>query len=145
MIIEDFIPKLLAHMGIDSAQVTLVDGAEATEVLITVEEQESGLLIGRHAETLESLQHLVRLLYQKELEKPITININDFRQKREIYLQELAQRVAEKAIDSGHPQTLRLNASERRIVHMALSEHSGVYTESEGEGLYRVLKVLPKY
>lgn len=144
MTMEDFVPKLLAHMGIDSAEVVVLEGDEAFEVSITVDEQESGLLIGRHAETLDSLQHLVRLLYQKDLEKPITLNINDFRQKRETYLHELAERIAEKVIMSGRPQILRLSASERRVVHVALSEHSQVRTESEGEGIYRVLKVLPR-
>ncbi len=144
MTTQDFVQQLLAHMGIDSATVTLIDSEENLEVNIAVDETESGLLIGRHAETLESLQHLVRLLYQKDIEKPISVNINDFRQKRTDYLSELASRVAERVISSGRPQTLRLPASERRIIHMVLADHDQVRTESEGEGTYRVLKVFPK-
>lgn len=144
MTTQDFVQQLLAHMGIDSAVVTLIDSDENLEVNISVDETESGLLIGRHAETLESLQHLVRLLYQKDIEKPISVNINDFRQKRTDYLSELANRVAERVIASGRPQTLRLPASERRIIHMVLADHEQVRTESEGEGTYRVLKVFPK-
>lgn len=144
MVLQDFVTQLLAHMGMDTATVDVVDSPDSLLVTIRVEEQESGLLIGRHAETLDSLQHILRLLFQREANKPITLNINDFREHREEYLHELAERVAQRVITTGRPQTLRLSPSERRIIHLALSTHESVATQSEGDGDYRVLKVFLK-
>lgn len=142
--IQDFLSGLLAHMGIDSSSVEITDTDDAVKISIHCEEADSGLLIGRHAETLDAMQHIVRLLYQKEYEKPLIVNINDFRESREEYVRDLALRMAQRVIETGHPQTLHLPAHERRLVHMALADHAEVKTESEGEGTYRVLKVLLK-
>lgn len=144
MTAQDFLTQLLAHMGIDTATVEVSDQEDSLSISLHADEQESGLLIGRHAETLDALQHITRLLFQKDIEKPIILNINDFREQRESYLQDLSTRVAARVEETGRPQILRLNAHERRVVHMALSDHPSVTTQSEGEGPYRVLKVLPK-
>lgn len=142
--IQDFLTGLLAHMGIESSTADISQADDAVIVSIHCEETESGLLIGRHAETLDAIQHILRLLYQKEYEKPIVLNINDFRESREAYVKDLALRMAERVMETGNPQTLHLPAHERRLVHMTLADHESVTTVSEGEGIYRVLKVLLK-
>jgi spoIIIJ-associated protein len=144
MEINDFLSGLLAHMGIESSTIEVAETDDAVVVSLRCEESESGLLIGRHAETLDAMQHILRLLYQKEYEKPLVLNINDFRESREQYITELATRMAERVIETGHPQSLHLPAHERRLVHMALAEHEKVTTLSEGEGAYRVLKIVLK-
>ncbi|MEP7166940.1 MAG: R3H domain-containing nucleic acid-binding protein [Candidatus Woesebacteria bacterium] len=144
MIIQDFVTQLLAHMGTESARVEIEETDESVVVHLFSDENESGLLIGHHAETLDALQHILRLLFQKDFEQPIMVNINDFRQEREEYLKNLARRVADRVIESGRPQVLRLSANERRIIHMTLADDPSVTTESEGEGAYRVLKIVLK-
>ncbi len=144
MTIQDFLSGLLAHMGIESSTVDISEIDDAVVVSIHCEETESGLLIGRHAETLDAMQHVLRLLYQKEYEKPIVLNINDFRESREEYIRDLANRMAERVVETGHPQVLHLPAHERRLVHMALAENTQVTTQSEGEGPYRVLQIVLK-
>ena len=144
MSVQDFLSGLLAHMGIESSSVEITEAEDAVLISITCEESESGLLIGRHAETLDAMQHILRLLYQKEYEKPIVLNINDFRESREEYIKDLASRMAQRVVETGHAQTLHLPAHERRMVHMALADHEKVTTQSEGEGVYRVLKVVLK-
>lgn len=144
MVTQDFVKQLLAHMGVDSVEVQLEELPEAQVIHLTVDEQDSGLLIGRHAETIDSLQRLVRLVCQKDGDLPIHVNINDFRERREEHLRDLAHRIAERVVESGHPYSLRLPANERRIVHMELSGFEGVETESQGEGVHRVLFVKPK-
>ncbi len=144
MVMQDFSSQLLAHMGVESAQVEVLETDDAFVVSIQCDEHESGLLIGRHAETLDAMQHILRLTFQKEYEKPVVVNINDFREHREEYLKDLAQRIADRVIETGKPQTLRLQAHERRLIHMALADNTQVTTQSEGEGPYRVLMVVPK-
>jgi spoIIIJ-associated protein len=142
--IQDFLSGLLAHMGIESSTVEITTLEDSVVVAIHCEESESGLLIGRHAETLDAMQHILRLLYQKDYEKPVVLNINDFRESREEYIRDLATRMAERVVETGHPQSLHLPAHERRLVHMALAENDKVTTQSEGEGPYRVLQIVLK-
>jgi len=60
-------------------------------------------------------------------------------------LVDLAQRLAEKVVASGRPVPVEpMSAHDRRIVHMALVDHEGVTTESEGEGLFRRVVIFPK-
>ncbi len=144
MVIQDFTTQLLAHMGVDDVQVEITSGDDAQTVNLVVGEQDSGLLIGRHAETIDSLQRILRLVCQKDGDKPIHVNINDFRERREERVRELARHVAGRALETGYPQMLRLPANERRIVHMELGEMPDVEAVSEGEGINRVLYVKPK-
>lgn len=144
MTTQDFVKQLLAHMGLENVGVEIEETDEAQVVRLSVEEEDSGLLIGRHAETIDGLQRIVRLVCQKDGDKPIHVNINDFRERREEHLKDLAQRVAERVAESGRPHSLRLPAFERRIVHMELANFPGIETESQGEGANRVLFVKPK-
>ncbi|PWU23449.1 hypothetical protein C5B42_02745 [Candidatus Cerribacteria bacterium 'Amazon FNV 2010 28 9'] len=141
MTTQDFVQQLLAHMGIDDAVLSQEEQDDTIVLTISVPEEESGLLIGHHAETLDALQRVVRLVCQKDDDKAITLNVNDFRQRREDHLREVAARVAEHVVATQQPQYLRLPASERRVIHMALSDHPEVETVSEGEGASRVLYV----
>lgn len=144
MTTQDFVKQLLAHMGMENVGVDIEEADEAQVVHLLVDEQDSGLLIGRHAETIDGLQRVVRLVCQKDGDKPIHVNINDFRERREEHLRDLAQHIAERVVETGEPHSLQLPASERRIVHMVLADFPGVETESQGEGMHRVLFVKPK-
>lgn len=144
MVLHDFLTQLFAHMGIEDVQIEEKDNEEVLEVVITVPADESGILIGRRGETLDALQKVVRLVFQHDVEKPIVVNVNNFREQREEYLAALATRIATQVAETGRPYTLSLPASERRIVHMTLSENEEVQTHSEGEGIDRVLIIEPK-
>ncbi len=144
MTTQDFIKQLLAHMGMEDVGVEIEDTDESQVVHLEVDEQDSGLLIGRHAETIDGLQRIVRLVCQKDGDKPIHVNINDFRERREEHLRDLARRMAQRVVETGHPHSLSLPAFERRIVHMELAEFPGIETESQGEGMQRVLFIKPK-
>lgn len=143
MTTQDFVTHLLAHMGVEDVTVDIVADGEAQTINLTINEQDSGLLIGRHAESIDSLQRIIRLVCQKDGDKPIHVNINDFRERREERVRELARHVAQRALESGYPQMLRLPANERRIVHMELADMSEVEAVSEGEGMNRVLYIKP--
>lgn len=144
MTTQDFIKQLLAHMGMDQVEIEIEDKPEAQVLHLIAPEQDSGLLIGRHAETIDSLQRIVRLVSQKDGDKPIHVNINDFRERREEHLKDLARRLAERVLETGRPHSLHLPAHERRIVHAELTSVAGVETESQGEGVHRVLFIKPK-
>lgn len=136
---------LLSQLGI-SGDVS-VDVDEDGAYRVHIQTEETGLLIGFHGQTLESLQLMLGMLASKKLGswQKIYVNVGDYREKREEALMYMAQRAAEKVLATGQPVELsHLSASERRVVHLTLSGDERVATESMGEGLNRVLVVKPK-
>ncbi len=96
-----------------------------------------GLLIGRRGETLASLQLLVSLIvgHRTKHRMRITIDAENYRERREENLRSLAQRVAQQV--RNYRRAIALEAmppNERRIVHMALADSKDISTESIGEG-----------
>lgn len=104
--------------------------------LIRIDSQEAGMLIGRSGETLAALQHLLRLMANKEFDDfvSLSIDIAGYKDKRKSDLETSALRAAENAIKSERVQLLEpMNSFERRIVHMFLSNREDIETESVGE------------
>lgn len=136
---------LLARLGVSGVVSVDIDETEAFRVHI--ETEETGLLIGFHGKTLESLQIILGLLVSKALGNwvRVYVNVGDYREKREEALMLMAQQAAERALAQGRAIELsHLSASERRVVHLTLSGDERVETESVGEGSRRTLLVKPK-
>lgn len=114
---------------------------------LSVETEDSGVLIGFHGENLYALQLILSLITYKKLGewRRIVIDIGDWRAKREEQLKRMALGAAQKVKFSNESVAMPyLNAAERRIVHLALSNNPDVTTRSEGEGKERRLIVEPK-
>ncbi len=148
MTIQTYLTNMCQHCGLDaeSVKLELEEQDERITVTIDVPEEESGLLIGFHGETLSAMQRLTRVVFQEELgEKRLVININNYREQREEKVQELARRAAYKVLETGRPYTFSyLPANERFIVHTTLSEEPEFETlesVSEGEGRDRMLSI----
>lgn len=118
-----------------------------TDITIKVAEKENGavlylsgeglgVVIGRRGETLDALQYLTSLAansangYYK-----VTLNIGNYRERREQTLTSLARRVSAQVLRTGRNRTLEpMNPYERRIIHTAVQEIDGVTSHSVGEG-----------
>ena len=114
---------------------------------LNLKAEEPASLIGYHGQTLDALQLILNLILTKSLGEyaKVVLDISDWRKRREETVKEIAQKAAIRAKFSGQPQVLKgLKAFERRIIHMVLSDHPDVTTQSEGEGEERVIKILPK-
>lgn len=140
--------ELLAHLDVASKAIKITKDKEGVVSLeLDLPDQQSGILIGYHGETIAALQLLLNMMFYKQTGEwsKLVLNIGGYREKRTNYLTALAQDTATKVIDSGEPLALyNLNPFERRVVHMALSENKEVVTESQGEGKNRFLVVSPK-
>ncbi len=111
-----------------------------------IEGEDSGLLIGRRGETLQSLQYLVNLIVTHQLGRSayVQIDIEGYKERRRETLSGVARRTAERVADSGESAELEpMPAYERRWVHMALASNSEVRTESSGEGSDRFVVIYP--
>ncbi len=139
--------ELLSLLG-SNALIAVEEDKANEAILVKVKtEKETGLLIGKHGETLYSLQTIIGMMVQKKLGEwtRIVVDVGDWREKQDERLKSLAYQIVEKTIESGQPQPIyNLTASQRRVVHMALAKSKDVITESEGEGEDRFLVVKPK-
>jgi spoIIIJ-associated protein len=150
MTITSFLTNLCKHSGIDEAAIAIESNEESSDETILVNvnlpEEDSGLFIGFHGETLNAVQRLTRLVFQdKYPDRKILININEYREQREEKLRAKAQQAAERVLASGRPYVFEgLSSPERFIIHTAISEHAQadqLESFSEGEGRNRVLTV----
>ena len=140
------------------ATIRAVAEAAGLEVEARIEEAEEALLVqleGKDrefflepdgkAEVLQATEHLLLRLYGAQLQpRAVRLTGEGFRERRDEALAAEARRVAGEVRASGQAQTLpRLNAYERRVVHMALQAEPGITTQSAGEGAERRLTVAP--
>lgn len=106
--------------------------------------EETGLLIGHRGETVAAIQAALGMMTRQKTGDfvRIIVNVGDWREKQEEQLRSLAEQAAQRARETGESQPLyNLNAAQRRIIHMILSEDEEVETESHGEGQDRYLVV----
>lgn len=118
----------------------------AVDLILKTDPDVSGMLIGYHGETIASLQLLISLICHRRLGAwhRLTLNVNDYRERREQNLREMALSAAERAKATGKEVIMPpMESFDRRIVHMALADDSSVVTESVGEGRDRRLIISP--
>jgi spoIIIJ-associated protein len=148
---RDTVRQLVSLMGL-SARVAgrwgEADEPEAPRpILVDIRGDDLSLLIGRRGESLAALQYITRLIVGKELGSyaPIVVDVEGYRARRERQLRQLAQRMAEQAVESGRTMTLEpMPPAERRLIHLELRDHQRVFTESIGEGENRKVTIVPR-
>jgi spoIIIJ-associated protein len=139
------VKEILKLLSITPEELSVTTKDDYTQVKIIT--SESAALIGHHGENIASLQLIIRLIvYQKTGKwQKINLNVNDWQEKREEYLKNMASNFAQKVKFSGKEACLPLlSATERRIIHLYLADHPDVETVSEGEGSERRLIIRPK-
>jgi len=143
--VSELLEKMDVQAGITITRVYQED-EDKEVVYVNLEGSDLSFLIGRRAETLNSLQYVTSLIVNKKLNQwiPLQLDIQNFRHRREIELQKLARRMAEQVISTGRRQCLEpMPANERRIVHIELRKNDLVYTESIGEEPNRKICIYP--
>ena len=143
----EILESLISKMGV-SAVVNLkhAHDDEVGGPVFDVDGDDSGLLIGRRGETLRALQFLVTSLASRRIGDRVNmfLDVSGYQARRYESLTNMAERVAERVASSGHPITLEpMPPNERRVVHMALADYSGVTTISTGYGDARQIVVEP--
>lgn len=137
--------QLLSAMGFEATVRANADG-DRVNVTVTVENDEQ-LLGGDRGEVREAMQQILNRMINRGGEGSryyLRLEINDFWEKRETDLKQLAQRLAEEALEkNAEVATDYLNAQERRIIHMTLREDARVKTYSLGIGHIKRLAVAP--
>ncbi|MBW8010938.1 MAG: protein jag [Chloroflexi bacterium] len=149
-IARETVSELLEKMGIN-AEVSAHHGESDNPnynppIIVDISGKDLSILIGRRAETLNSLQFITRLIVGKEIGRGthIVVDVEGYRVRRERTLRDLARRMAEQAIATGRRQKLEpMPPNERRIIHLELQEDPSVTTESIDQDPRRKVTISP--
>ena len=149
MTTDQFLHSICEHCGVAASDIEVTEevGEELISVQLTLPEEESGRFIGFHGETLESLQRIIRVVFNEQFpDKKINLNINNYRQERTEKLAEITRSVAERVLETGQTYTFQsyMPAHERFAIHTTLSElpeSDKLESVSEGEGRDRRLQI----
>ena len=137
--------EFLQKLG-QKGEVVVEENKEDQVVKVEIKTDDPTTLIGFHGKTLSSFQLILGLMVYRLLEKwqRVVVDVNDYREKRDERLRQMALNVAQKVKFSGQSVALLpMSPFERRIIHLALTEFSGVETTSEGEGDRRHVVINP--
>ena len=143
---KDFLRDVFEAMNLTVVVDVKYDELEKT-MDIDLSGDEMGVLIGKRGQTLDSLQYLVSLVVNKDVEDYIRVKVDteNYRKRRKDTLENLAKNIAFKVKRTKRPVSLEpMNPYERRIIHSALQNDKYVSTHSEGEEPYRHVVVTLK-
>ncbi len=134
----EFITNLVANMGLQEVTIAMHPG-DNDDMVITVDGEAAGVLIGHHGDTLDALQYLANLAANKKEEGEkreyarITVDVESYRAKREDALRALARKKANQVLKYKKSIMLEpMNPYERRIIHSEIQHMEGVTTNSIG-------------
>lgn len=140
--IINYLEKLIEKMGFPGKG--KISFREENKIGLEIESQYTGILIGRKGKNLDSIQLLLNV-YAGRLgsECRIILDAENYRERREENLVKLAKKSAEQVRRTRGSRLLEpMNPFERRLVHTTLNELTDIDTISEGEGLYKQIRVL---
>lgn len=137
-----FLSGLVTRIGLDGT--VHVAFREENKLGLDIDTDDSGLLIGKRGATLEAIQLVTNIVAGRlgTESRRVIIDTKDYRNRREQSLVRNARAVAEQVRRTGESRLLEaMNPFERRLVHTALSNSRDIETASEGEGLYKRIRI----
>jgi spoIIIJ-associated protein len=139
--VRGIVERVVGAIGVD-ATVSVAEDDE--ELVVTCDGGDMGLLIGRHGQTIDALQHIINaIVWRAGNEKSVTIDAAGYRERRRVTLEELAEQSAAGALRGERVALEPMTPIERKIVHEYLKERPGVRTASSGNEPYRYVVVEP--
>ena len=133
----EFLTEITEKMGLE-LDITAKSGEES--LYVDIKGKDSGTVIGKRGQTLDAIQYLTSLVVNKDEEKytRVVVDAENYREKRERTLEQLANRLADKVVRTKKPVRLEpMNPYERKVIHATLQSNPNVTTKSEGEEPYR--------
>ncbi|MGZ4031243.1 MAG: RNA-binding cell elongation regulator Jag/EloR [Tumebacillaceae bacterium] len=141
-----FIDDVLRSMNLHDVTVDVVENGDNTYTF-RLSGESIGILIGRRGATLDSFQYLVNLVANKNSDSFLRVQVDaeDYRNRRKETLERLAERLANKSLQSKREVQLEpMSSAERKIIHSYLQGRTDVVTFSMGDEPYRKVVIAPK-
>jgi len=139
-----FLDGVIEHMGYSAT--TKVVSRKGRKVNLSIESDDSSIIIGRKGKNLDALQILANVFAGKiDSERKIIVDSEAYRIRHEEQIIKNAYRTAQQVRKTGRSHLLEpMNPYERRLVHTALNDVTGIETKSEGEGLFKQVRIISK-
>ena len=141
---KSYLTNIALGMGI--TDLTIEHESDGKYVSFKLSSEKAALLIGKRGLTLNALQHLTQLILNKTAKSfmVLQMDVEDYRERRQVALEQLALRMADKALRTRKPVSFEPMASyERKIIHNALANRLDIETYSEGAEPNRYLVIEP--
>jgi spoIIIJ-associated protein len=141
--VQELLEQIVAGVGVEA---TIYVEEDADEVRAELEGEDLGLLIGRHGQMIDAIQHIAYRVACKgaTVRKRVVVDAAGYRERRAVALRAAADQAAEAAVHDGRAVTLEaMTALERKVVHEHLKSRHDVETYSQGEEPDRRLVVAP--
>lgn len=141
--ILEFIQNLITKMGYECK--VNINFRKDLKLGFNIDSPNSSIIIGRKGKNLDAIQLLANV-YAAKLDEDykIIIDSEDYRMRHEEYIVINAFKNAEYVRKTGKSKLLEpMNPFERRLIHTALNDFNGVETKSEGDGLYKQVRIIP--
>jgi len=144
----DFVRMLVGKMTMDAEVILAPDDGEGgeDEIRLEIEGPDAGRIIGKRGMVLEAIQYLTTRVAHRpgEPRKHIAVDAEGYRARHEDQLAQMARKLAQRVATEGKIITFDpMSARDRRVVHMAIKDMTGVRTESNGEGPDRRVQIIP--
>jgi spoIIIJ-associated protein len=140
-----FLQRLLELMG-EKATIETAESDDPETLELNIKGDGSGLLIGRHGQTLDAIEYMVNRLLARQIKDaaPISIDTESYRARRRRLLQRMALSKGEQAKREHVPVMIEpMPPRDRRIVHLALQDDPMITTRSTGDGFMRAIEIVP--
>lgn len=138
----EFINTLIAKMGYEG-EASIVYRKDS-KIGVDIQSPDSSYIIGRKGKNLDAIQLIVNVFAGNiDPDVKVVVDSENYRVRHEEQIVRNAYKTAEYVKRSGKSRLLEpMNPFERRLVHTALNEYEGVETKSEGEGLYKQVRII---
>src|SRR5579885_1417448 len=136
--------RMLELMG-EKAEIVRAD-SDPESVELEIKGDGSGILIGRHGQTLDALEYLVNRIVARKIRDaaPVVLETESYRARRRQQLHRMALQMGERAKRDHRPVTLDpMPPRDRRVVHLALKDDPMLTTRSSGDGFLRSIEIVP--
>lgn len=138
---QGVLADILTRMNMENQVILRDDG------VLEIAGDGSGLLIGKHGQTLDALQFILNRIANKNRDVPVhlTIDTEQYRERHIEHLRSIALKMGQKAKRTGRSVSLeKMNPYDRRIIHLALKNEAGINTKSIGEGVFKKVVIVPR-
>ena len=141
--IKELLKEITGFMGL---KINLEVKKRDENVNFSIYSDNNSILIGKNARTLDAITTIVKQAVYKELGTyyNFVLDVSEYKQKQQFFIEKAAKKTANEVARTKIEAKLEpMNSYERRLVHNALTNFKGIYTESEGEEPHRCVVIKP--
>lgn len=138
-----FVTTLIKKMGYNAT--VSVNFRKERKLGLNIESDSSSILIGRKGKNLDAIQLLTNVYVGRlDQDQKVIIDSENYRLRHEERIIRMAYKTAEQVKYTGRSKLLEpMNPFERRLIHTALNDFEGIETKSEGDSLYKQIRIIP--